>query len=255
MKISKHVGENKLPFMHYETESPSKNLVVVVHGLGEVGPSDGSSLYKVESINTYARHATKGIQFPFNIAAPQLAAWTPLDLVNFVNHMAKKYGYTKVFITGLSGGGEITWKMLDPIFAFAPEIVGIAPVSGKWREGVVKACSLRDIPIYVWHHSGDTIMPWSKLRAGEEQLVEALNKCQRKNYPLTEILPGSDHDAWTEAYQPGGKLQKFIENLFGTPVPIKDMVKSIYYDGEKMIFETESGHKFCALIDLNKTIV
>jgi predicted esterase len=241
MKISRHIGEHKFPFMHYETEVPNKNLVVVIHGLGEVGPSDGSTLTKTEQPNTYAKHASKGTEFPFNIVAPQLSGWNPVDMVNFVNHMARKYGYTKVFITGLSGGGELTWKMLDPVFTFIPEIVGIAPVAGKWREGVAKACTLRDIPIYVWHNIGDSIMPWSRERGGEELLVDALMKCTRKVYPITEIIPSSSHDAWTAAYAVGGKLQKFIEGLFGTPEVIKDEVISSYYDGVNLVFETKSG--------------
>ena len=69
MKISKSIGD-KFPYMHYQSETPNKNLVVVVHGLGEVGPADGSALSKVEQPNTYAKHASKGVEFPFNIIAP-----------------------------------------------------------------------------------------------------------------------------------------------------------------------------------------
>jgi predicted peptidase len=241
MKISKSIGD-KFPYMHYQSETPNKNLVIVIHGLGEVGSADGSSLSRVEQPNTYAKHASNGVEFPFNIIAPQLAGWNPVDMVTFINQVSKKHGYTKVFITGLSGGGEITWKMLDPAYTFIPEIAGIAPVSGKWREGIAKACTLRDVPIYAWHNIGDTIMPWSKERGGEELLIDALMKCtNRKIKPITEIMASSSHDAWTKAYEVGGKLQKFIEGLFGNPEVIKDDVISSYYDGVNLVFETKSG--------------
>jgi predicted peptidase len=237
MQISSHIQEHKLPFMLFEhLPNARKNLVISVHGKGEVGPSDGSALSRILSPNTFAKHAAT-YEFDFDIAAPQILYWNHKDLTSFVNFMGLKYGYKKVFITGLSGGGEVTWKQLQESFT-GIELVGIAPVAAHWKEGIPIACSLKSVPTFCYHNTGDPTIPY----ANEVKLIDAIRACgPRDYYPVMTSYQSNSHDAWTAAYKVDGDLHNRIRKIFGAQVPIKDNVIECFHDGTNLVFKTQSG--------------
>lgn len=237
MKISSHILEHKLPFMLFEHEpNARRNLVISVHGAGEVGPSDGSALSRILNPSTFAKHAAT-YEFDFDIAAPQIMFWNHKDLTSFVNFMGIKYGYKKVFITGLSGGGEVTWKQLQESFTNI-ELVGIAPVAAHWKDGVGIACSLKDVPVFCYHNTGDPTIPYQN----EVKLIDSIKLCSNRNYyPIMTPYTSNSHDAWTQAYKVGGDLHNRIRKIFGAVQPIEDQVVDSFYDGINLVFKTQSG--------------
>lgn len=247
MKITKHVGEHKLPFMLYT--GGSNNLVMCLHGIGEKGPSNGSELHEVE-VHGFPKHARAGYEYQFDVCAPQLYSLRWEDVVDLCNTLAVKYSYQKVFITGLSSGGELTWKCLQGDFKNI-KLVGIAPVSSKWYEGTELACSLPDIPIDVWHNKDDGKMPHNRGPKSEKVLMDLINACPGRKNKLSfeHIFAGDSHDAWTNAYRTGSPLEAFIFNCFGgvsevITTPNESVTKIEYSpDAGQIIFETITGRK------------
>lgn len=246
------IGEHKLPFILYRPASAgTKYLVVCIHGRDEAGPADGSTIYKVEKYG-YPMHAKNGVDFPFAIMAPQVPGWTHLDMVSLINYVGMQYGFTHVFVTGLSAGGEMTWKMLDKSSTLGPKIVGIAPVASKWSGGISIASTLKDVPVFVHHNHDDSVMPWAKERGGEELLVEALNSVPNRLNQIVYkwIYPGNSHDSWTKAYSLEGDLLNYLKQTMcdvqpePEPEPVKDDIISIYELGDKLILESKTGRKF-----------
>jgi predicted peptidase len=237
MTASIHIGEYKLPFLRYQANVATGDLVLFIHGLGEVGPSSGAYLNRVLGPSSFAKHASQGYEYPFDIVAPQLAFWNHKDVKSLISHLAAKYSYKRIFITGLSGGGEVTWKMLSEDFTDI-ELKGIAPVSGHWKAGISIACSLRDKPVYSYHNRGDRTIPL----ASEQSLIDALKNCAGRTSSIEQfIYETSTHDAWTEAYKKGGSLEKIVLGIFSDAVPVKDPIADNYFDGEYVIFTTQTG--------------
>lgn len=244
MKITKHIGEHKLPFMLYESMNKTTNILVFIHGLGETGPSDGTQLSEVE-YHGPPRHAAGGYEYPFDVVAPQLAVWKYEDVVDLINVLSFRYGYKKVFITGLSAGGELSWKSLQGKFRDI-ELVGIAPISAKWYDGLNLACSLADVPIDPWHNYNDPVMPYDRGGRGEKYLIQAINNCPGRvnKIKFDHIYPGDSHDAWTNAYRIGSTLEDFINKSFGeyVPTPNEPITQMEFSpDAGQIIFKTLGG--------------
>src|SRR5205823_9552109 len=97
---------------------------------------------------------------------------------------------TRVYVTGTSMGGEGVWDILDRepnLFA------GAVPMSGGGD--VTTALTIKDIPIWAFHGSADTIVPVEDTR----NMIQALRDAGG-NPKYTEIA-GGGHLIWDPIYQ------------------------------------------------------
>lgn len=173
----------------YGNDEKKWPLVLFLHGSGERG----------SDVNMVKRHGPpklveRGKSFPFILVSPQCPddqVWSIEGLDALLNDLEAKYDVdqSRVYVTGLSMGGYATWKMAE---AFPDRFAAIAPICG-WSN-VETVCSLKELPIWVFHGKKDRAVPFER----SVELVDSLKKCGG-NVQFT-VYPDAGHDSWTETY-------------------------------------------------------
>ncbi|RAI98481.1 hypothetical protein LX64_04843 [Chitinophaga skermanii] len=177
-------------------------VLFFLHGKGERG--DNISLVQ----NMGIPHMLKGRpQFPFIVIAPQCKGTTKTWDVESLNALYKevmeKYPVdtSRIYLTGLSMGGNGTWKwaMSNP-----EKFTAIAPICGYGKP--VNPCGLRNVAIWAFHNADDDTIPVSASRT----LVNAVRSCGNEKVIYTESATGG-HDAWGYAYYESKLFEWFLE--------------------------------------------
>jgi len=187
-----------LPATYGQDPAQRWPLILFLHGAGERG-SDIALVRK----HGIARIADEQAgTFPFVAISPQCPAehrWTEyVDvLLDIVEQVSAGYAIDRdrVYLTGLSMGGQGTWV----VAAAAPErFAAIAPICGPRRpltdDWEARVRALARTPVWAFHGAQDPVVPL----ADSEAMVEALRQAGG-NARLT-VYPEAGHDAWTAAY-------------------------------------------------------
>lgn len=96
---------------------------------------------------------------------------------------------TRVYLTGLSMGGQGAWYLA----AHTPErFAAVVPICG--RSNPDAAARLKHLPIWVFHGDSDDVIALSE----SEIMVDALHETG-SDAKLT-VYPGVGHDSWSLAY-------------------------------------------------------
>jgi len=196
-------------------------LIVFFHGSGERGDGSSRELARVLA-NGPPRLLAEGAELPAIVISPQLAdgvRWTAAVTTPFVDRILAAYDVDpdRIYITGLSLGGEGAW-----VYArnHPDRIAAIAPVCGP-RSGTGYGV-LAGLPIWAFHTSGEEIVP---VRTSVEILTEVTGVApvpeagqtgyfdgarwswrpgeaapQSGERVAFTAYPGASHDAWTPAY-------------------------------------------------------
>ncbi|QQS35403.1 MAG: prolyl oligopeptidase family serine peptidase [Ignavibacteriales bacterium] len=199
-EVTIKLSTNYLFFLpeNYSEEGEAFPLVLFLHGAGE----RGSDIEKVKA-HGLPRLISEGKNFPFIVVSPQCPEnqfWNTDMLAALLDEIESNYNVDKnrIYVTGLSMGGHGTWSLaLQQPERFA----AIAPVCG-WSNPE-KACTLKEIPIWVFHGAKDFVVPVSS----SEQMVDKLKECGA-DVTLT-IYPEAGHDSWTETYN-NDELYKWL---------------------------------------------
>ena len=203
----------KLPYRLYipkpDTNTGKLPLVVFLHGAGELGDDNNKQM------DHFPRRFTNGenqAKYPCYIIAPQCPksdAWssfpeypasakssdkptnaTRLAIELIENAIADcNIDKTRIYITGLSLGGEGTFDIVSrrpDLFAAAVPVCGIADAE--------KAESMKSVPFWVFHGDSDDINPVKYSR----DIVEALKKAGAA--PRYTEYKGAGHSIWGKAY-------------------------------------------------------
>lgn len=176
-------------------------LVLFLHGAGE----RGNDLEKVK-VHGLPRLVKEGNEFPFIVVSPQCPDnifWNVDVLIALLDEIEENYHIDKnrIYVTGLSLGGHGTWSLA---LAQPKRFAAIAPVCG-WSVPSV-ACTLKDIPIWVFHGAKDVVVPINS----SEVMVERLKLCG-SNVKFT-VYPEANHDSWTETYNNEELYKWFLEH-------------------------------------------
>lgn len=173
-------------------------LLVFLHGIGERG-NGTSELPRVLKFGP-PRSIERGRDFPFIIITPQLPAraghW-PVALVDEVVREAERTARVdsaRIYLTGLSDGGDASWN-----YAMAHPSVPAAIVPIASEASPRGICAMRGVPVWAFHGERDRDV---KL-AVEQRLVDALNACQPppdEPARLT-VYAGAGHLVWTRTYE------------------------------------------------------
>jgi len=176
-------------------------LILFLHGRGERG--DNLELLKKHPL---PRILEQQSDFPAVVISPQLSLqrfwWSDMiDPLNaLLDQIQVEYSVDpqRVYLTGLSMGGFGAWEFA---LRYPTRFAAVVPIAGGYREGsrVIpeNICSLKDVPIWVFHGGNDTIVP----SFHSEILVEALQAC------------GSDvrFTLYSDAEHEGSFLQAYAE--------------------------------------------
>jgi len=201
-EIKVTVSSNYLLYLPKDYSESDKNfpLVLFLHGAGE----RGDDLEKVK-VHGLPRLINEGKEFPFVVVSPQCPEemfWSTDVLIALLDEIEANYRIDKnrIYVTGLSMGGHGTWSLA---LAQPNRFAAIAPVCG-WSVPSV-ACTIKHVPIWVFHGAKDNVVPIS----ASEVMVERLKSCDG-NVKFT-VYPEANHDSWTETYNNEELYKWFLE--------------------------------------------
>ncbi len=199
-------------------------LIVFLHGIGERGNGSLAELPRVLKHGP-PKLIEDGKEFPAIVISPQLPAsyskWEASFTTPCVAYILEHYKVdrSRVYVTGLSLGGEGTW-----LYAMANTGIpaALVPICGPKRttgHGI-----LGDMPIWVFHRIGDPTVPISSSQNILEEITgvkpDVTGQAGKTGYfqpsawnwragdaapgpgenPTFTVYAGSGHDAWTAAY-------------------------------------------------------
>ena len=184
-------------------------LIVFLHGMGNRGADNEKPL---KYLPTVFKDSLNNGKYPCYLLVPQcpkndvwvdfpdfpksliptekptLASQLTIDLIYKLIE-SKNIDPQRIYITGLSMGGEGTFDMIirkPELFACAVPICSVSDIS--------KACLLKDIPTWIFHGSEDNIndVKYSRL------MFEAMKNCGGS--PKYTEYQGLKHNSWDRAY-------------------------------------------------------
>ena len=174
----------------YGKEGKEWPLVLFLHGSGERGTD----------IEAVKRHGppmlvAKGMEFPFILVSPQCPEdeyWSVPTLKALLDRILDKYDVdrSRIYLTGLSRGGNGTWKLA---IAYPGLFAAIVPICG-WGD-TTKVPVLKNVPTWVFHGKKDPTIAFER----GEAMVKHL-KAAGGNVRFT-VYPDAGHDCWTETYK------------------------------------------------------
>jgi len=186
-------------------------LILFLHGRGESGTDP-------QVIKNYGlpRLIDEQSHFSFVVVSPQCSdetRWTDHadELIALLDNTISNFAVdqSRVYLTGLSMGGEGAWYLgtLHPSrFAAIVPICGPIPEFPGFPE---KVCALQDVPIWVFHGAKDDRVPVSN-----SEVLAATLKESGGNVRLT-IYPEAGHNSWDAAYSDPELYQWFLKHTRG----------------------------------------
>lgn len=163
-------------------------LIIFLHGRGE----QGDNLDRVQIHGPCKKVAELKLQVI--VVSPQSPSdehWQADSLSALTDHLLETLPIdkTRVYLTGLSLGGQGTWRLAIE----RPEVfAAIAPICGPGLPSKVEP--LRDTPIWIFHGKKDNTVRYRE----SVNMVEALKKIG--NEPKFTTYPDARHNSWTETY-------------------------------------------------------
>ncbi|NMM47246.1 PKD domain-containing protein [Marinigracilibium pacificum] len=186
-------------------------IVLFLHGVGE----KGSDLNRV-LVAGPPRLIRNGKNFPFICISPQARYpwdWNPVFVDELLTWMINNYKVdkTRVYVTGLSMGGNGTWDYAA-YGNHSSKLAAIVPIAG-WLTG--DGCNLQSLP--TWAFVGEYDGSGSP-NTGTEKGFERIYRCGTPDpEPLLTIYPGRGHDAWTPAYNDDNMWAWLLAQRLGSP--------------------------------------
>jgi predicted peptidase len=186
----------------YNNDGKEWPLVLFLHG----AHARGDDINRVKDLGP-PMLVERGKDFPFILVSPQCPdgkRWNSLELSALLDEIENKYRVDKnrIYVTGLSLGGEGTWALA---IAEPDRFAAIAPVCGRSSSFYLDACSIKHLPIWVFHGAKDNVVSPSE----SQRIVDALKLCGSN--VIYTLYPETDHNAWTETYN-NEELYKWLLN-------------------------------------------
>lgn len=195
----------------YDSTTKTYPLIVFIHGIGELG--NGSSNLAAAANNGVpaliknkkfpASFTVNGKSYSFIVISPQFKAWpSPADVNTMVNYAISKYRIdtTRIYVSGLSMGGGVTW---DFGAAYASRLAAIVPICGASSESDTKAKQMvsAHLPVWAFHNEDDPTVSVNNSKGW----INKLNSLSANPAPKLTLWEKGGHDAWTKATNPDTK--------------------------------------------------
>jgi predicted peptidase len=214
----------KIDYRHYKADSDI--YLLHLHGRGQccVGKPTSATLNLIEQ-NGYPKLIKAGQNMPWNVICPQ--AWTTTsDIKNATFNTITRYliqyiklylGARKIFVTGLSLGGQETYSIAVKDWQGKQFVDGYLPIAGKLNTyTTTPGEQMHDVPCMAIHGRNDQLVPYTN----DRDWVAKVNAVPgRKNKIDFITLEGVAHEGWTAGYNPatplGAQVWNFINNVLG----------------------------------------
>ncbi|HEX4714205.1 MAG TPA: alpha/beta hydrolase-fold protein [Ktedonobacteraceae bacterium] len=122
-------------------------------------------------------------------AQPSIPLQLTKELLDTLQRDYRSIDARRLYITGLSNGGFGTW---DAIERWPGYFAAAAPIAGAGDPS--KAAVLKNLPIWAFHGSADTVIPAS----GSRQMIAAIQAAG--GHPRYTEFAGQGHGVWTYVY-------------------------------------------------------
>jgi dienelactone hydrolase len=200
--------------------NPNKKypLLVFVHGVGELAGANGRTLQPKVLVNGPPRliergqfpasFTVKGQQFSFIVITPQFKVWPGSgDVHRLIEYIKtqRRVDDSRIYVTGLSMGGGVTWGALSEDQAKARKIAASVVICGAWGpdKKLADVIAEDNTPVWALHNEGDPTVP----SAYSKGWVRDINSHKPAPDPAARltVFQRAGHDAWTRSYDPNYK--------------------------------------------------
>jgi predicted esterase len=189
------------------TDNPTKTwpLIFFLHGSGD----RGENVYLLAKASPFMMIREKG-PLPFIIVAPLLKTSYNLFPIEYLDGVLSEVqtGYRvdpkRIYVTGLSLGGEATYRLA----IHQPDaLAAIAPLSAALgNDQIAQLDRIKNLPVWAIHGANDTIIPLVEGRKPVDALIKLGG-----NIRFT-VLEGHDHDTWTDTYSDPAFYDWFLQH-------------------------------------------
>lgn len=204
----------------YQSEGTKSPVIFFLHGKGERGDGSDSSMQMVLKHgplkhiqnNDFGAFKSQGKNYSFIVLAPQLdkpnTFWEPEYVDEFIRYAFSEYNIDpeRVYLTGLSMGGNGTWNYAYSSYNAENKFAAIAPIAGWGSTNKVCLVKERNIPAWIFHGVDDKTVPFVRGKA----MYNALDSCKsglEKDYKFT-AYKNTGHNSWQKAYDITHKWNK-----------------------------------------------
>jgi dienelactone hydrolase len=183
--------------------------IIFLHGSGERGTGTPTDLAKVTA-NGPPKHIKNGHKMCFTVngktecfivLSPQTNDWSwKYDVIPFVKYALANYRIdpTRVYLTGLSMGGEGTWFGASLEDNAPNYFAAIAPMCGRAAVSDGTNVANKRIAVWAFHGDADTAIP---LSAGQRPITGMI-QANANPAPIFTIYAGGTHaTAWDRGYR------------------------------------------------------
>lgn len=187
-------------------------LLLFLHGAGERG--DDLDAVAIHGPPRLVRDGA--MDFPFIVVSPQVPddrIWSIPFLDALLEELTETHAVDedRIYLTGLSMGAYGAWHLA---MEFPHRFAALVPISGGAT--VTGACTLRHLPVWVFHGALDEVVPPSR----SDELVARLRTCNGHiRYTRYEEI---GHDAWTRSYADPALYEWLLRHRRGAPGPHDD---------------------------------
>ncbi|SMG41916.1 gliding motility-associated C-terminal domain-containing protein [Marivirga sericea] len=228
---------NDLGYLEYLPPGYSENtdlypVIIFLHGSGERGNGSAGDLEKLKSNGPPKLirdghnmcFEYNGVEECFIVLSPQTSRWTFVgyEIIPFVDYAIDNYRIdpSRVYLTGLSMGGEGTWKIAYSDENVPNRFAALSPIAGRGDQA--KACKVAEDNTPVWLFHGDSdgaISYWQ----GRKPYLGMLD-CNPDPVPIFTLYENVGHSGtWNRAYRTDNSLhtpnlyQWFLAQSMGEP--------------------------------------
>ena len=185
-------SDTVLQYWLYTPSNPTANmpLIVYLHG----GSGKGNDLNLLTAADGFPKYLQSGLLGDVRayVIMPQLPGaqkgWADAQeaLYSLIQNTVSQYGVDpgNISLTGHSMGGTGTWNLAA---AYPSLFARIAPLSGSVRDAADTAAVLRNIPVWAFVGSADTIVPPESSEEVVDHLLES-----NADASIT-VFDGADH--------------------------------------------------------------
>ncbi|MEQ8243998.1 hypothetical protein [Fulvivirga sp.] len=196
-------------------------LIVFLHGRGERGDGTNESANNILTWgplrhikhDRFKSFTFEDKKYSFIVIAPQLnkptSLWEPGLVDEVINYAILNYpvDVSRIYLTGLSMGGNGTWVYAYSDYNTQNRLAAIVPIA-SWGN-IDKACKIasRNIPVWAFHGTDDNVIAFDRGKA----VFDAAHSCMKNNMPEMKFTAYEEtkHDSWQKAYD--------IRNEYHTP--------------------------------------
>jgi predicted peptidase len=198
----------------YDSTTKKYPLLIFIHGLGELG--NGTTDLKKALYNGVPKlindkkfppqFTVNGESFSFVVLSPQFKQWPTFTDVNaLIDYAIANYRIdeTRIYVSGLSMGGGVTW---NTAFNIPSRLAAVVPICGaadvtSFNSTQYSAVVTAKLPVWAFHNNDDGRVNVSATNG----IVDKINSLTPAIPAKKTIWPTGGHDAWTKATNPDTK--------------------------------------------------